>query len=77
MGFNMATTYISVIVTNNQGKAQSGIKVATTSQEVRTDDNGCATISTDSTRSIAIFVQGSKAYDGFVSECPNPLVYTI
>lgn len=72
----MATTYISVIVINSQGKAQSGVKVATTSQETRTDDNGCATISTDAS-SISIFVQGSRAYEGFVSKCPSPLVYTI
>lgn len=72
----MSNTYISVIVTNNQGKAKSGVKVATSRQEIQTDDNGYATLSTDS-KSIVIYVQGSKVYDGFVSACPNPLVCSI
>lgn len=72
----MATTYISVIVTNSQGKAQSGVKVSTTSQETKTDSNGQAMVSTESS-SIAIFVDGREVYDGFVSACPNPLICMI
>lgn len=72
----MATTYISVIVTNSQGKAQSGVKVSTISQQTTTDSNGQAMISTVSS-SVAIFVNGREVYDGFASACPNPLICTI
>lgn len=69
----MATTYISVIVTNSQGKAKSGVRVSTLSQQATTDSNGQATISTVS-GSVAIFVDGKEVYDGFTSACPNPLI---
>lgn len=69
----MSTTYISVIVTNSQGKAKSGVRVSTTSQETKTDNNGQATISTVA-GSIAVFVDGKTVYDGFTSACPNPLI---
>lgn len=72
----MATTYISVIVTDRQGKGKSGVKVSTLNQQTNTDSQGVATVSSETSK-IAIFVQGSTAYDGLVSGCPNPLRYTL
>lgn len=72
----MATSYISVVVLDRNGKGKSGVKIETISSQTTTDDNGQATITTDS-NNIAIFIQGSKVYDGFVSNCPNPIIYNL
>lgn len=68
--------YITVIITNRDGKAQSGVKVSTMSSETRTDNNGQATICVSGS-SITIFVNGRTVYDGFASSCPNQIFHTI
>jgi len=67
---------IRVKVVDRNGYGKSGYKVKVYGgQEVKTDREGTAVVEAKNS-SVAIYVEGATAYDGYTSSCPNPLIVT-
>lgn len=64
---------IDVLVVDKNGYGKSGAKVRAGNSEAITDRDGRAIVMVNSS-SVFITVNGTKAYDGSTSNCPNPLL---
>lgn len=66
------TYYITVnVIKNGVGCKDARVK-RYGGVEIKTNDQGKAIIETNDSK-ITIYVNGSEKYDGWTSECPNPL----